>query len=289
MHHTILSVQSHVASGYVGNRSAVFPLQLLECEVVIINTVQFSNHTGYGTWTGDIFSPQHIQSIVDGLEQQKVLQHVDGVLSGYQGKPDLGSIIIDTVKKLKSKSNNVLYCCDPVLGDTGRGVYVLPETAEFIKNKAIFEADIITPNQYELGYLTNRKIHTLQDVRNACNELHEKGPNIILVTSLRHEQSKLNTIEMLVSANNTVWHIVTPYFNFKKEPSGSGDATAAIFFANYLNTKDIVSSLELTTAAMYALIKKTHECNSYELAMVAAQEDIKTPKTLFKASKLTFS
>jgi pyridoxine kinase len=283
----ILSIQSHVVSGYVGNRSAVFPLQRLGCEVSFINTVQFSNHTGHGSWTGDIFPASHIQDVIDGLWKNYTLDHLDAVLSGYQGKPELGRVIIDTVKAIKQKTPRVIYCCDPVIGDIGRGVYVLPETAEFIKQYAIDVADILTPNQFELGYLTNMTINTLDDIRNACQQLHQRGPKIIVVTSVTAiDKSDDDQIGMLVSNGQEIWLTHSPYFQFTKAPSGSGDATAAIFLAKYLETNNMVSALEHTTAAMHAIFAKTHAMESYELRIISAQDEIVCPSKTFSAEKI---
>src|SRR3989338_1967688 len=126
----ILSIQSHVATGYVGNRAAVFPLQRLGCEVTFINTVQFSNHTGHGRWTGQIFSADHVQDVLNGLWQLGTMDTLDAVLSGYLGAAEIGNIILNTVAALKDKNPHLLYCCDPVIGDEGRGIYVKPDVAE---------------------------------------------------------------------------------------------------------------------------------------------------------------
>ena len=282
----ILSIQSHVASGYVGNRSAVFPLQRLGHEVNFINTVQFSNHTGYGQWTGEIFSAQHIRDVLSGLKNNGRLETLDAVLSGYQGKPELGQVIIDTVQQIKQQKPDLLYCCDPVLGDVDRDVYVLPETAQFIKQQAIAAADLITPNQFELGYLTDTHIKNFNDINTACAQLHQQGPKIILITSLCLDETAPDTIEMLVSTKTGKWITNTPKFKFPKSPCGSGDATAAIFLAKYLESKNIVLALEHTTAAMHAIFKTTHDNQSYELSLIAAQDEIKSPKTWFKARKV---
>ena len=283
----ILSIQSHVASGYVGNRSAVFPLQRLGCEVNFINTVQFSNHTGYGKWTGEIFFAQHIQDVINGLWENGQIERLDAILSGYQGSAELGEVIIETVKKVKQSNPKIIYCCDPVIGDCGRGVYVLPETATFIKQQAIKVADVITPNQFELGYLTDMEINSFADVKKACAQLHKTGPAIILVTSLMREETGDDTIEMFLSTAAGSWISGTPRLSFEHAPTGSGDATAAIFLAKYLQTEDVVAALEHTTSAIYALFKHTHGAGSYELAMIDAQDEIVKPKDWFSAEKLS--
>lgn len=282
----ILSIQSHVATGYVGNRSAVFPLQRLGCEVSFINTVQFSNHTGYGSWTGEIFSAEHVQDVLNGLETNKTLASIDAVLSGYQGSPELSQVIVENVTNIKQQYPNVIYCCDPVIGDVGRDVYVIPETARYIKQHAVSIADILTPNQFELAYLTDCTLNNLDDVIAACQKLHQQGPGIILVTSLTCAGVNNNEIDMLVSDNGKIWLTRTPRFEFEHAPSGSGDATAAIFLAKYLETKNVVTALEHTTAALHAIFSETHRQQSYELRLITAQDEIVNPKKYFTAKSL---
>ena len=282
----ILSIQSHVATGYVGNRSAVFPLQRLGCEVSFINTVQFSNHTGYGSWTGEIFSAAHVQDLLNGLETNKTLASIDAVLSGYQGSPELSKVIVDNVTHIKQRYPRVIYCCDPVIGDVGRDVYVIPETAQYIKQHAVAIADILTPNQFELGYLTDRTLNNLDHVVDACQQLHAQGPSIILVTSLTCAGVADHEIDMLVSHQGQCWLTRTPRFEFAQAPSGSGDATAAIFLAKYLESHDVVAALEHTTAALHAIFSETHRQNSYELRWIAAQDEIVNPQKHFTAKAL---
>ena len=282
----ILSIQSHVASGYAGNRAAVFPLQRLGCEVSFINTVQFSNHTGYTEWSGEILTSTHIQNIINGLRQHGTLAEVDSVLSSYQGSASLGKIIIDTIVELKQQRPTLLYCCDPVIGDVESGIYVLPETAQFIKNHAIKFADIITPNQFELAYLSGQSINSLEDTTAACKQLHQLGPKIILVTSLRCPDIPTNHIAMLVSNGDKMWLTTTPRFTFTNNPSGSGDTATAIFLAKYLQEHDIVATIEHTTAAMYAIFNVTHANGSYELQLISTQNEIVSPKQSFPATQV---
>lgn len=284
---SILSIQSHVAYGYVGNRAAVFPLQRLGYDVSVINTVQFSNHTGYGVWTGDIFSATHIQNVLDGLWQNGALTNISAILSGYQGSAELGDIIVKTVQRLKQEHPTVVYCCDPVIGDVDRDIYVKPEVAQFIKQHVIQHADILTPNQFELAYLTDKPhLDTLENILAACQILHARGPQIILVTSLTCSDVAPEFIEMLVSTPQAAWRTRTPRLYFNKAPSGSGDTTAAIFLAHYLQHRDPKQALEQVTAAMYALFKATHNAGTYELQLIAAQDEMVDPDELFSAESI---
>ena len=283
----ILSIQSHVATGYVGNRAAVFPLQRLGCDVTFINTVQFSNHTGHGKWTGEIFSAAHIRDVLKGLWEHNGLTNIDAVLSGYLGTPDIGHVILETVAELKNERPDVIYCCDPVLGDSTRDIYVLKETAEFIKKHAIQAADVVTPNQFELGYLTGMKIFTLDDVLQACAALHQLGPSIILVTSLNYDELGADKIGMLLSTPNGVWITSTPRFTFDEDPTGSGDLITAIFLASYLRDKTApAKALRFATAAVYGVFKHTAEQATNDLQIVQAQDDIVNPGEFFPVEQL---
>src|SRR5947207_4646368 len=149
----ILSIQSHVAYGHVGNAAATFPMQRIGVEVWPIHTVQFSNHTGYGAWTGRVFEEGLITELVKGIAQHGVLGTCDGVLSGYMGSAETGAAILDAVARVKAANPKAQYCCDPVIGDVGRGIFVRPGIPEFMREQAVPAADVITPNQFELDLL----------------------------------------------------------------------------------------------------------------------------------------
>lgn len=283
----ILSLQSHVAYGYVGNRAAVFPLQRLGHEVVTINTVQFSNHTGYGSWTGDIMTVEHIDKIFAGLEQQGMLRHIDGVLTGYLGDSSLGEVLLKWLQKLRAMNPQLIYCCDPVIGDIGRGVFVKAGVPEFFRDQALPNATILTPNQFELTNLTGIEIATLADAKEACAVLHDKGAKQILVTSLTRNDADPLQIEMLLSSKDEAYLVATPRLEMPIAPNGSGDMTAAIYLAKYLETKNLKLSLEHTAAALFAIFAETLKLERRELAIIQAQDELLNPKRRFTASTIT--
>ena len=295
----VLSIQSHVVYGHAGNSAAVFPLQRLGREVWAINTVEFSNHTGYKAWRGETLRPALVEDLVLGLEERGVLKNCEAVLSGYLGDPVAGRAIIEAVKKVRSHAPEVIYCCDPVMGDVGRGFFVKPGILEIFKNEVIPLADIVTPNQFELGALTGISLTeassegspdtaTQKDVLEAVKRLHASGPRIILVTSLKTNETEPSAIGMLVSDGRDVYRISTPELYFKSTCSmaGSGDLTTAVFLSRYLETHDLKQSLELTAASVYGIMEATHRAQSPELLLVAAQEKIVLPSSPFQAIKV---
>ncbi len=282
----ILSIQSHVAYGHAGNASAVFPLQRMGFEVWPVHTVMFSNHTGHGSWRGPVFEPGTISEVIAGIEDRGVLKECTAVLSGYMGAPELGSAILDAVDKVKSENPEALYCCDPVIGDTDRGIFVRTGIPELFRDKVLQRADILTPNHFELEILTGHKVNTLEDALKAVKELQEIGPSKVLVTSLTRTDAQPGVIEMLAVDKNEAWIIATPRLEFPYPVNGSGDATTAVFLAKYLRTRNLKKTLEHTAGAIFALFEKTWATKSRELQLIAAQDAYVTPPQQFQASSV---
>lgn len=280
----LLSIQSHVAYGHVGNSAAVFPLQRMGVEVWPIHTVQFSNHTGYGNWQGQVFDARTIREVIGGIEQRGVLGECDGVLSGYMGGADVGAAVLDAVATVKRANPSARYACDPVIGDAGRGIFVARGIPEFMKERAVPAADIITPNQFELDYLAGRESKTLADVLAAVMIVHDLGPRAILVTSLHTEDTPEETIDLLASDATGRFHLRTP--KLPLVVNGAGDAIAALFFAHYLRSGKIDEALSRAGSAIFGVLTKTAQAGADEIQLVAAQDEIVQPSRVFEAEEL---
>jgi pyridoxine kinase len=280
----LLSIQSHVAYGHVGNSAAVFPLQRMGVEVWPIHTVQFSNHTGYGNWEGPVFDAGLIREVIGGIEQRGVLGECDGVLSGYMGGADVGAAILDVVATVKRANPSARYACDPVIGDAGRGIFVARGIPEFMKERAVPAADIITPNQFELDYLTGCESRTLTDVLAAVKVVHGLGPRAILVTSLHTEDTPEETIDLLASDATGRFRLRTP--KLPLVVNGAGDAIAALFFADYLRSGKIDEALSRAGSAIFGVLTKTAQAGAGEIQLVAAQDEIVQPSRMFEAEEL---
>ncbi|MDR0524405.1 MAG: pyridoxal kinase PdxY [Spirochaetaceae bacterium] len=287
----VLSIQSHVVYGYAGNTAAVFPLQRLGREVWAVNTVEFSNHTGYGAWRGQVLDPALPGELVLGLEERGVLGKCEALLSGYMGAPEAGLAVINAVRKVRSLNPNALYCCDPVMGDVGRGFYVKPGIPEIFKKDVIPLADIVTPNQFELEALTGLDTSSLPGVRKAIAAIHARGPKVVLVTSFREGLRPLDPearspgdhLDMLASDGNSLYRTRTPELPFEAGMAGSGDLTAAVFLSQYLKTRDLRQTLEAVTASVYGIMEATFKAQSRELFIIQAQEELVSPSSLFEA------
>ncbi len=280
----ILSIQSHVAYGYVGNRSATFPLQLLGREVWAINTVQFSNHTGYGAWRGTMLGENEIDELVLGIEELGVLGTCEALLSGYLGNAAIGDAILRTWDKVRAANPKALFCCDPVMGDYGPGYYVRPGIPELFRSRVVPAADILTPNQFELESLTGLTVTNIEEAARAVDALHERGPGVVLVTSCWPSKGKEERIDMLVSDRGKRYRTETPRLPI--EPNGAGDLSSALFLAHYLDTRDAASALEATADSVYSVFERTWRDGRRELSLIQSRAALMSPGRRFHAIAL---
>jgi len=276
----ILSIQSHVAYGHVGNASATFPMQRLGVDVWPIHTVQFSNHTGYGNWKGRVFDGGMIDEVMEGIAERGVLASCDGVISGYMGSADIGHAILSAVERVRAANPKALYCCDPVIGDVGRGVFVRPGIPEFMREQAVPAADIVTPNQFELELLTDVEIKTIADAHRAVEALRDAGPKVVMVTSLVTEETPGDSIDLMAADAKGTWRVRTPKLDVSV--NGAGDAIAALFFTHYLRDESAAAALSKAASSIYGLLKRTKEAGSREILTVAAQDEFVTPSQVFE-------
>lgn len=279
MTHSILSIQSWVAYGHVGNASAMFPLQRLGAEVWAINTVQFSNHTGYGAWRGQVFDAQLIRDCVEGIADRGALPRCDAVLSGYMGSAAIGEAILDAAARVKAANPRAIWCCDPVIGDVDRGIYVREGIPEFFRDHALPAAEIATPNQFELEWLTGGAIATLADAKRAVAALHACGPRRVLLTSLRIEDTPADAIEMLVGEGGGFWRVRMPLLPVSV--NGAGDAIAALFLFHTLAGRSVAEALSACASSIHGVLAATAAAGAREIQTVAAQAEFVSPSHVF--------
>ncbi|WP_232547948.1 pyridoxal kinase PdxY [Propioniciclava soli] len=281
---TILSIQSSVAYGHVGNSAATFPLMRVGCEVWPVLTVHFSNNTSYPSKRGPLLRPEDVHEVVEGIDELGVLGRVDAVLTGYQGAPAMGAEILRVVERVKQANPAAIYCCDPVMGDVGRGMYVLPGIPEFVRDHVVAAADVLTPNHFELNFLTGRDATTLPEVLEAADALRAAGPDVVLVTSVVVDGADPDTVMMVAVTDAGAWSVTTPLLG--RTFTGSGDLTAAMFLAALLETGSPEQAVGQTADIVYSVLERTTDLDQRELALVAAQEDLVAPRFGFEVSRL---
>ena len=280
----ILSIQSAVAYGHVGNSATVFPLQRIGVDVLPVYTVNFSNHTGYGAWRGPLIDPDDVRDVITGIEERGVFEQVDAILSGYQGGEGIGDVIIDAVARVKAANPRALYACDPVMGNAKSGCFVAPAIPELLRERVVPVADIITPNQFELGFLTRTEPDTLESTLESVDLARAMGPRTVLVTSGERPDREEGTIEMLAVDDAGAWIVQTPFLPMKA--NGSGDVTAALFTAHYVETGSAQVALERTASSVFDLLQLTLDSGERELQLIEAQESYAHPKLQFTARQV---
>jgi pyridoxine kinase len=228
-----------------------------------------------------VFDASLIREVVQGIEERGVLAKCDGVLSGYMGSADTGAAILDAVDRVKAANPKARYCCDPVIGDVGRGVFVRPGIPEFMREHAVPAADIVTPNQFELDHLTGLTSRTMEEAVHACGAIHAMGPTTVLVTSLHVEDTPKDAIDLLASGREGRFRVRTPRLDLSV--NGAGDAIAALFFAHCLRTGSTAEALSLAASSIVGLMRRTAEAGSREIVLVDAQEEYVKPSQVFRA------
>ncbi len=289
----ILSIQSWVAYGHVGNAAAIFPLQRLGVEVMAMHTVQFSNHTGYGDWTGQVFSGNDLRALGNGLAARGALGRLDAVLSGYLGDADIGRAILEIVAAARAAGGPLIYCCDPVMGDDGRGLFVRPDIPRLLAQDVVPACDILTPNQFEVAQLTGMacgsRAALLGAVRDLQRRMRPHGPRIVLVTSVGNHQTPVDAVELLASSPEASFLLRMPRHPIAA--SGAGDLIAALFLFHVLagsgsqpgSGAGLREALQGAGSATWAVLARTVAAGASELSLIAAQDEIVRPSRRFQA------
>jgi pyridoxine kinase len=280
----ILSIQSSVAYGHVGNSAATFPLQRLGHEVWPVHTVVFSNHTGYGAWGGPLLSPDDVRQVIAGIADRGVLPTCDAVLSGYLGDPGICEVVVEAVALVKAANPHATYTCDPVMGNATSGCFVDPAIPPVLREQVVPVADLITPNQFELGFLTDSSPDTLESTLESADAARALGPATVLVTSMLRPDGPDDAIEMLAVTGAGAWTVRTPRLRMKV--NGSGDLTAALFTAHVKQTGSAADALAATASSVYGVLSATLESGEDELRIVAAQEAIAHPDCEFEVEQV---
>lgn len=283
----VLSIQSHVAYGHVGNDAAMLPLQMLGIEPVAVHTVQFSNHTGYGEFKGQVFTAAHVQDVLDGLRARGVLEHCTAVLSGYLGDAGVGEAIVSAVQEVRGARPRALYLCDPVMGDVGRGLFVRPGIPEFLRRRALSQASVITPNHYEFELLHGggplaTVDATIAAARSLLGQMHDTTSALIVITSLRTDDLPQDQLATLAVNADSAWMVQTPFVDLQPLPNGMGDVFSAVLLGRLIRGEAVPDALSSAVSTLYALVSHT-QSGQRDLQLVACREQLTHPGQRFAA------
>jgi pyridoxine kinase len=258
---TVLSIQSSVIFGYVGNNIARPVLQTLGYDVWCVDTVNFSNHPGYGSFTGSVKEAHKIQEEINGLANLDILGECDAILSGYLGEVETAKTVSRTIELIKEQNETAIYLLDPVIGDDGQ-IYVKNGLIEAFKNELLPKADVILPNQSELGWLSGLKINDVSSLKTASKYLIKCGAKTVVVTGI----PEIETLTNYVVTSDAFWAISTPKLNRKF--SGTGDLFSSLFTGAFLRTKDLYNALNFATEGCSIVVRETQKKDSKELSVL---------------------
>jgi pyridoxine kinase len=287
---TVISVQSQVAYGHVGNSAAVFPLQVHGIDVVAVPTTLLSNRPGYPTIRGRVLDAQLVADLLLGIEERGVVDRCRMILSGYLGSPDIAAVVADFVARARARNPSLLYCCDPVLGDRDRGLFVQAAIPPLVRDRLCPLADILTPNHFEFEYLvgattrTTTTAATSREVIAQAQTLLARGPSTVVITSTELSDTPDDQIETLAVERSQSWRVRTPRLPIS--PSGTGDLFAALFAAARVQGADTRDALGHAASAIFAVLERTAISGTEEMRIVESAEQLVRPQRRFDATAI---
>ena len=281
---TVISIQSQVAYGHVGNSAAVFPLQMHGIDVVAVPTTLLSNRPGYPTLRGRVLEAQLVADLLLGIEERGAVDTCQMILSGYLGSAEIAAVVADFVARARDRNPTIIYCCDPVLGDRDRGLFVQAEIPPLMRDLLCPLADIITPNHFEFEWLCGAKATTVEEVIDAGQALMVRGPSTVVITSTELSDTPDGEIETLAVERSQSWRVRTPRLSIN--PSGTGDLFAALFAAARVQGADTKDALGHAASAIFAVLERTAISGTEEMRIVESAEQLVHPQRRFDATAI---
>jgi pyridoxine kinase len=278
---TVISIQSQVAYGHVGNSAAVFPMQMHGIDVIAVPTTLLSNRPGYPTIRGRVLDAPLVADLLLGIEERGAVDSCKMILSGYLGSPEIAAVVADFVARARARNPTLLYCCDPVLGDRDRGLFVHADIPPLVRDRLCALADIITPNHFEFEWLCGTKATTTGQVIEAAQALLARGPSTIVVTSAELGDTPDGEIETVAIERSRAWRARTPKLPIS--PSGTGDLFAALLVAARVRGSNTPDALGHAASAIFAVLERTAACGTEEMRIVESAEMLVHPKRRFDA------
>jgi pyridoxine kinase len=266
----VISVQSHVSFGHVGNSAAVYPMQRLGVDVWPVHTALLAHHPGHGGFNGAMTSPQTLRTIFDGLRRLGAFEQCSALLSGYLGSVETGTVLIEAWQTIKAAAPDAIFCCAAVLGDREEGIYVDPALPAFFRDAALPMADVIVANAFEAGILSGMEVVDLETARLAAAAIADQGPQTVIISSVPYALNGTTHIGNLLNEAGGVWLTYAPLFSGPAK--GAGDFMTAVWLAQYLNERDSVSALRFATGAVKSAVELSAEHPIRELAVIAASD-----------------
>ncbi len=268
----VISIQSQVAWGHVGNSAAVPALQALGVAVAAVPTTLFSNHPRHPTLRGRVVDPDLLADLLRGVEERGLIGKAAVLLTGYLGSPANAEIVAGFVARARAANPALLYVCDAVIGDDDSGVFVKEPLPALFRDRLVPQADIATPNQFEVEVLSGRPARTLADLRAAVAVLQATGTRCVVVTGCTLAETPAGMVETIAFDGGTMIRVPTPRLAIR--PSGTGDLFTGLLVAHLVRGQPFPAAVEAAVAGIFAVLKRTEVEGSYELSLAPSLAEI---------------
>jgi pyridoxine kinase len=282
---SVISIQSQVAYGHVGNSAATFPMQMHGIDVIAVPTTLLSNRPGYPTIRGRVLEAQLVRDLLRGIKERGAVETSSMILSGYLGSAEIAAVVADFVARAKARNPELAYCCDPVLGDRDRGLFVQADIPPLVRDLLCPLAELITPNHFEFEWLCGAKATTSDQMIAQAQTLLGRGPSTIVVTSAELADTPIDAIETLAIEQTSdgvkAWRVRTPKLPIS--PSGTGDLFASLLVSARVNGADTPEALGHAASAIFAVLERTAIAGTEEMRIVESAELLVHPKRRFDA------
>lgn len=281
---TVISIQSQVALGHVGNSAAVFPMQMHGIDVIAVPTTLLSNRPGYATVRGRVLEAELVADLLRGIEERGAVDAARMVLSGYLGSPEIARVVADFVTRARLRNPALRYACDPVLGDRDRGLFVPASIPPLVRDLLCPLADIITPNHFEFEWLAGGAAATSDQVIAQAQTLLACGPSTVVITSAELADTPSGAIDTLAVERTAAFRVRTPRLPIS--PNGTGDLFAALYVAARVLDRDTPDALAHAASAIFAVLERTAARGTEEMRIVESADELAHPKRRFDAVAL---
>jgi pyridoxine kinase len=282
---SVISIQSQVAYGHVGNSAAMFPMQMHGIDVIAVPTTLLSNRPGYPTIRGRVLEAQLVADLLLGVEERGALDSARAILSGYLGSSEIAAVVADFVRRAKAGNAALTYVCDPVLGDRDGGLFVRADIPPLMRDLLCPLADIITPNHFEFEWLCGARANTIDDVIAQAQTLMTRGPSTVVVTSAELADTPDETIETIAVERTQnqfkAWRVATPKLPIS--PSGTGDLFASLLVSARVRGSNTPDALSHAASAIFAVLERTAARGTEEMRIVESAALLTNPTRRFDA------
>ncbi|WP_439375202.1 pyridoxal kinase [Bradyrhizobium sp. DASA03120] len=261
----VISIQSQVVHGHVGNSAAAYAMQAEGVNVAAVPTTLLSNHPRYPSLHGRVLETELVADLLKGVEERGLVDEAAVLVTGYLGSPGNAAVVADFVERALIRNSRLVYLCDPVIGDDGR-VYVADGILDVVRRRLLPAANLTTPNQFELELLAELPIADTQSLRAACATLAGEGRIDVVATGCTLTDTPDGQVETILCADGQLSRFATPRLPIR--PYGTGDLLAGLIAAHLAKGKAMEAAVRLAVETLFAVLVRTQEAGTAEMRLV---------------------